>query len=64
MVQGCTHRDMRVAEIVTRELEKSKPDKWGFVQPRELWSPQEERQLRPGHFWLLKFGKVPGIEIT
>jgi hypothetical protein len=20
---------------------------------------QEERQVRPGHFWLLKFGKVP-----
>jgi hypothetical protein len=19
-----------------------------------------ERQVRPGHFWLLKFGKVPG----
>jgi hypothetical protein len=22
--------------------------------------PQEERQVRPGHFWLLKFGKVAG----
>ncbi len=31
-----------------------------FVQTHELWSPQEERQVRPGHFWLLKFGKVPG----
>lgn len=51
---------MRVAEIVVRELEKAKPDKWGCVQARELWSPQEERQVRPGHFWLLKFGKVPG----
>jgi hypothetical protein len=29
------------------------------VQARELWSLQEERQVRPGHFWLLKFGKVP-----
>jgi hypothetical protein len=43
-----------------RELEKAKPDKWGCVQARELWSPQEERQVRPGNFWLLKFGKVPG----
>ncbi len=51
---------MRVAEIVTRELEKAKPDKWGCVQARDLWSPQEEKQVRPGHFWLLKFGKVPG----
>jgi hypothetical protein len=32
----------------------------GYVQARELWSPQEERQVCPGHFWLLKFGKVPG----
>ncbi len=23
-------------------------------------SPQEERQVCPGHFWLMKFGKVPG----
>ena len=51
---------MRVAEIVVRELEKAKPDKWGCVKVRELWSPEEERQVRPGHFWLLKFGKVPG----
>jgi hypothetical protein len=51
---------VRVAEIVARELEKAKPEKWGCVQARELWSPQEERQVRPGHFWLLKFGKVPG----
>ncbi len=54
---------MRVAEIVVRELEKAKPDKWGCVQARELWSPQEERKVRPGHFWLLKFGKVPGSNI-
>ena len=45
---------------MSRELEKAKPDKWGYVQARELWSPQEERQVRPGHFWLLKFWKVPG----
>jgi hypothetical protein len=38
----------------------TRTDKWGCVQARELWSPQEERQVRPGHFWLLKFGKVPG----
>jgi hypothetical protein len=52
---GIRNRDVRVAEIVARELEKAKPDKWGYVQDRELWSPQEERQVRPGHFWLLKF---------
>jgi hypothetical protein len=57
---GIRNRDVRVAEIVVREIEKAKPDKWGCVQARELWSSQEERQVRPGHFWLLKFGKVPG----
>jgi hypothetical protein len=39
---------------VVRELEKAKkPDKWGYVQGCEFWSPQEERQVRSGHFWLL-----------
>jgi hypothetical protein len=57
---GIWNRDVRVAEIAARELEKAKPDKWGCVQAHELWSPQEERQVRPGHFWLLKFDKVPG----
>jgi hypothetical protein len=47
---GIWNRDVRVAEIVVRELEKAKPDKWGCVQARELWSPQEERQVCPGHF--------------
>jgi hypothetical protein len=46
---GIRNRDVRVAEIVVRELEKTKPDKWGYVQALDLWSPQE-RQVRPGHF--------------
>ena len=54
---GIRDRDARVAEIVARELEKTKPDKWGCVQSHELWSPQEES---PGHFLSLKFGKVAG----
>ena len=57
---GIRDRDTRVDEIVSREIEKTKPDKWGFVQVHDLWLPKEERQVRPGHFWLLKFGKVPG----
>ncbi len=40
---GIRNRDVRVAEIVVRELEKAKPDKWGYVQALDLWSPQEER---------------------
>ena len=38
---GIRNRDVRVAEIVARELEKGKPDKCECVQARELWSPQE-----------------------
>jgi hypothetical protein len=37
--------DVRVAEIVVRDLEKTKPDKWGYVQVRDLRSTQEERQV-------------------
>jgi hypothetical protein len=47
---GIRNCDVRVAEIVVRELEKVKPDKWACVQTRDLWSPEEERQVRPGHF--------------
>ena len=25
-----------------RELQKTKPDKWGYGQDHELWSPKEE----------------------
>ena len=34
--------------------------KWGYVQVLKLCSPKEESQVCPGHFWLLKFGKVAG----
>ncbi len=47
---GIRDRDVRVVKIVVGELEKTKPDKWGYVQDPELWSPQEERQVSPGHF--------------
>ena len=46
---GIRDHDKRVPEIVTRDLEKAKPDKWGYVQVRELWSPKEETHMRPGH---------------
>jgi hypothetical protein len=45
---------------MTRELQKVKPGEWGCVQVHDPWSPKEHRQVCPGHFWLLKFGKVPG----
>ena len=43
-----------------RELKRTKPDVWGCVQAREVWSTEEETHLRPGHFWICKFGTVPG----
>ncbi len=54
---------MRVAEIVVRESEKAKPDKWGCVQVHELWSPQEESRVRPGHLWLLKFASEAPVSM-
>ena len=41
---ACPIRDLEkmVAGIVVRLLEKVKPDKWGFVQSHEFWSPKEE----------------------
>ena len=39
----------RVGEIVVRELQKTKPGKWGYVQVRDLWSPKEETHMHPGH---------------
>ena len=43
-----------------RELKRAKHDVWGYVQAREVWSTEEETHLRPGHFWICKFGTVPG----
>ena len=60
MVQGIWDRDTRVSEIVARELQKTKPGKWGYVQVCEIWSPNEETHVCPGHNWLLKFVKVFG----
>ena len=43
-----------------RELKRDKPGAWGCVQAREVWSTEEEAHMRPGHFWICKFGTVPG----
>ncbi len=43
-----------------RELKRAKPGAWGCVQARAVWSTEEEAHLRPGHFWICKFGTVPG----
>jgi hypothetical protein len=52
--------EKRVADIVVRELKRAKPDAWGCVQAREVWSIEEESNMRSGHFWICKFGTVPG----
>ena len=46
---------------MVREVEKTKPDKWGYVQTRELWSMKEETHMSPGHNWVMKFGKFAGL---
>ena len=57
---GIRYRVQRVAEIVVRELKRANPGVWGCVQAHEVWSTEEEVHLRPGHFWICKFGTVPG----
>ena len=46
---GIWDHDTRVVEIVTRELQKTKPGKWGCVQVHDLWSPEEETHVCPAH---------------
>jgi hypothetical protein len=46
---GIRDHDTRVPEIVVRELQKTKPDKWGYVQSHDLWSSKEETYVCPGH---------------
>jgi hypothetical protein len=57
---GIRNREERVAEIVVRELKRTKPGVWGYVQVREVWSTEEEAHMWTGHFWICKFGTVPG----
>ena len=39
---GIRDRETKVEEIVVREIQTVKPDKWGYVQSREPWSTKEE----------------------
>jgi hypothetical protein len=57
---GIRNREERVADIVVRELKRAKPGVWGCIQAREVWSSEEEANMRPGHFWICKLGTVPG----
>ncbi len=43
-----------------RELKRAKPDAWVYIQAREVWSTEEEANVRTGHFWICKFGTAPG----
>jgi hypothetical protein len=48
--EGIRNREKRVADIVVRELKRAKPGAWGWIQAREVWSTEEEANMRPGHF--------------
>jgi hypothetical protein len=43
-----------------RELKRAKPGVWGCIQAREVWSSEEETNMRSGHFWICKLGTFPG----
>jgi hypothetical protein len=53
---GIASRANRVSELLAKELPKVKPNAWGCVQVRNLWSTKEEQHVRPGHHWLFEFG--------
>jgi hypothetical protein len=53
-------REKGVSDIVVRELKRDKPDVWGCIQAREVWSSEEEANMRPGHFWICNLGTFPG----
>ena len=57
---GIRDRETRVPEIVVREIKRDKHGAWGCVQAREVWSTEEETHMCPGHYWIYKFGTVPG----
>jgi hypothetical protein len=58
---GIRDRDVRVAEIVVRELEKANLTSGDACRLASFGHRRRSsRQVRPGHFWLMKFGKVPG----
>ncbi len=47
---GIRNRENRAADTVTRELKRAKPGVWTCIQAREVWSTEEEANMRPGHF--------------
>jgi hypothetical protein len=49
-----------LADIVVRELKRTKPDAWGSAQSHGVWSTEEKASMRSGHFWICKLGTVPG----
>jgi uncharacterized protein (DUF111 family) len=57
---GIRNREKRAADTVARELKRAKPGVWGCIQAREVWSTEEEVNMRSGHFWICKLGTFPG----
>ncbi len=57
---GIRNHEKRGADIIVRELKRAKPDAWGCIQAREVWSSEEEVNMWSGHFWICKFGTFPG----
>jgi hypothetical protein len=57
---GIRNREKRASDTVARELKRTKPGTWVWIQAREVLSTEEEANMRPGHFWICKLGTVPG----
>jgi hypothetical protein len=57
---GIRNHEKNVTDIVVRKLKRAKPGAWGCIQAREVWSTEEETNMWTTHFWICKFGTVPG----
>ncbi len=43
---GIRNHEKRVSDIVVRELKRDKPGVWGCIQSDEVWSSEEEVNMR------------------
>jgi hypothetical protein len=50
----------RATDTVVKELKRTKPGAWTCIQTGEVWSTEDETNIRSGHFWICKLGTVPG----
>ncbi len=51
---GIRNREKRAADTVVRDLKRTKPGAWASIQDREVWSTEEEANMRSGQHFFVK----------